>query len=78
MDSQRRRKAEADLKATVEDLAHDARRVEAIEELKGSLEPDDPRTPALAAESEQLTSDMAAKAKMEAELRRQADAEPSN
>jgi len=78
MDSQRRRDAEADLKATAEDLAHDARRVAAIEGLKAELDADDPRTAQLSQESERLTEEMAAKAKMEIHLQRQAALEASN
>lgn len=78
MDSQRRRDARSDLKATSEDLAHDARRVASIEELKASLDPTDPRMQPLAAESEALTAEMATKAEMEAHLAREAAAETPN
>ena len=78
MDSRRRRDAAADLKATSDDLAADARRVEAIEELKGKLDPTDPRMAGLAAESEAITGEMAQKARMESALRREAVAEPAN
>jgi hypothetical protein len=78
MDSQRRRNAETDLKATAEDLAHDARRVAAIEGLKAELDADDPRTAELSKESERITEEMAAKAKMEIQLQRQAALEASN
>jgi hypothetical protein len=78
MDSERRRNAETDLKATAEDLAHDARRVEHIERLKAELPPDHPQLADLAEESEHLTEAMAMKARMEAELVEQAGREPSN
>ena len=78
MDSQRRRDAEADLKATTEDIAHDARRVEAIEELKAELDPDDTQLVRLAKESERLTEEMAHKAAMETQLAREANIEPAN
>ena len=78
MDSQRRRDAETDLKATAEDLAHDARRVAAIEELKAELDPDDTQVVRLAQESERLTEEMAHKAAMEAHLVREARSEPAN
>ena len=68
MDPQRRRHARSDLKATSDDLAADARRVAAIEELKSDLDPHDPRMPQLAAESESITADMATKAEMETAL----------
>ena len=77
MDSERRRDAATDLKATADDLVHDARRVEAIEELKGELHPDDPLMKPLADESEELTGEMAHKAKVESALRREA-ATPKN
>lgn len=75
MDSQRQRDARTDLKATSEDLAADARRVETIEELKAVLDADDPRMEPLARESEAITSDMAAKAEMETHLVREAEVE---
>lgn len=78
MDSQRRRDARTDLKATSEDLVHDARRVEAIEGLKATLDPNDPRMQPLAEESEAITSDMAAKAEIETHLAREATSEPNN
>jgi len=78
MDSQRRRNAETDLKATADDLVADARRVEALEELKETLDPDDPRMKPLADESERVTAEMATKAQMESKLRREADSDPSN
>ena len=78
MDSRRRRDARTDLKATSEDLAADARRVATIEELKATLDPQDPRVEQLAEESEHLTSDMAAKAEMESALAREAKAEPTH
>ena len=78
MDSKRRRDAGADLKATGEDLAADARHVAAIEDLKVELDPGDPRVVALSVESERITAGMASKAKMETALSREAAAEPSN
>ena len=72
MDSERRRDAATDLKATADDLVHDARRVEALDGLKAELDPDDPMMKPLADESEQLTDEMAHKAKVESELRRRA------
>jgi hypothetical protein len=78
MDSQRRRDARADLKATSEDLAHDARRVASIEELKARLDPMDPRMLPLAEESEAIAAEMATKAEMESHLAREAAAETPN
>jgi hypothetical protein len=78
MDSQRRRDARADLKATSEDLAADARRVANIEELKASLDPMDPRMKPLAQEGETLTAEMATKAEMETQLVHEASAEARN
>jgi hypothetical protein len=78
MDSQRRRNASADLKATTEALAADARRVEAIEELKSDLPASDPRMADLSAEAQQLTAEMATKGQMESALSREAASEPEN
>lgn len=78
MDSQRRRDARSDLKATSEDLAHDARRVASIEDLKAILDPTDPRMQPLAEESQAITAEMAAKAEMESHLAREAAAETRN
>ena len=47
-----------DLRATTEDLAADARRLEEIETQKGSLDPSDPRAAELAAEGERLAREI--------------------
>jgi hypothetical protein len=78
MDSQRRRNAEADLRATAEDITADAHRVASIEQLKAELDLADPAMAELARESEQLTEAMATKARMESALRRQAAEDPKN
>jgi len=78
MDSQRRRDARADLKATSEDLAHDARRVAFIEELKTTLDPTDPRVQPLSEQAETITAQMATKAEMETQLAREVTSEAPN
>ena len=57
-----------DLRSTADDLAADAERLRQIEELKGSMAPDDPRLVDLAEEAERLARHMAAKASAEREL----------
>ena len=57
-----------DLRATADDLAADADRLKQIEEQKAALEQGDPTLVDLSDEAEQLTEDMAAKAKIQSEL----------
>jgi hypothetical protein len=57
-----------DLKATAEDIAADAGRLEAIETQKAELDADDPRMVELAAESEQLARRIVPKTVAEREL----------
>jgi hypothetical protein len=57
-----------DLRATADDLAEDSRRLEAIEERKGTLAAEDPELVRLSDEAEQLTRRMAAKATAQREL----------
>jgi hypothetical protein len=57
-----------DLRSTADDLAADAERLRQIEELKGSMAPDDPALVDLAEEAERLARHMAAKASAEREL----------
>lgn len=57
-----------DLRATADDLADDARRLQAIEERKGGLAADDPDLVTLSEEAERLTRRMASKATAQREL----------
>jgi hypothetical protein len=57
-----------DLRATADDLADDARRLQAIEERKASLAADDPQLVRLSEEAERLTKRMASKAVAQREL----------
>jgi len=66
----------ADIKATGEDIATDAERVQQIEMAKVSLRADDPRLIELANESESITAEMAVKAKVETALVEEAAASP--
>jgi hypothetical protein len=57
-----------DIRATAEDLAADARRLEEIELAKGRLDVDDPRMRTLSAESERIARQMVPKTIAEREL----------
>lgn len=57
-----------DLRATADDLADDARRLQVIEERKGRLDADDPELITLSEEAEVLTRRMASKATAQREL----------
>ena len=59
---------DGDIRATAEDLAADAHRVQEIEEAKGHLEVDDPRMVDLSAESERIARRMVPKTVAEREL----------
>ena len=64
-----------DLRATADDLADDARRLEAIEQRKQKLGPDDPELVRLSEEAERLTRGMAVKATAQRELAEEIGAE---
>ena len=64
-----------DLRATADDLADDARRLETIEERKQALGPDDPELVRLSEEAERLTRRMATKASAQLELAEQVSSE---
>lgn len=57
-----------DLRATAEDIAADAARLQAIEEEKVRLEPSDPRVAQLSAESERLARRLVPKTAAQREL----------
>jgi hypothetical protein len=57
-----------DIRATAEDLAADAQRIEEIELAKGHLDVDDPRMMELSAESERIARRMVPKTVAEREL----------
>jgi hypothetical protein len=57
-----------DLRATADDLADDARRLQVIEERKGRHDADDPELITLSEEAEALTRRMASKATAQREL----------
>ena len=57
-----------DIKATSADLVADARRVQEIETRKQHLDGGDPKADELAIETEQITADMARKARVEHRL----------
>jgi hypothetical protein len=59
---------ERDLRATAEDVAADATRIQEIEEAKARLDPSDPRVAELSAESEQLAERLVPKTVAEREL----------
>lgn len=59
---------EGDLRATAEDVAADAARIQQIEEEKARLDPSDPRVAELSAESEQLARLLVPKTAAEREL----------
>lgn len=59
---------ERDLRATAEDVAADAARIQEIEEEKARLDPSDPQVPELAAESERLARRLVPKTIAEREL----------
>lgn len=64
-----------DLRATADDLAADARRLQAIEEEKRGMEAGDPRLRTLAEEAERLTLRMTPKAHAERELAEEVSSE---
>jgi len=57
-----------DLRATADDIAADAARIQTIEEQKATLTADDPRLVALSAESEELARGLVPKTKGESAL----------
>ena len=57
-----------DIKATADDIATDAAKIEAIESEKARMAPDDPRLVALAEESERLAARVAKKTRVETAL----------
>lgn len=59
---------ERDLRATAEDIAADAARLQTIEEEKARLDPSDPRVVELSAESERLARRLVPKTAAEREL----------
>jgi hypothetical protein len=59
---------EGDIRATAEDLAEDAHRLQEIEQAKGHLDIDDPRMAELSAESEKIARRMVPKTTAEREL----------
>jgi hypothetical protein len=59
---------EGDLRATAEDIAADAGRLQEIEEEKARLDPTDPRLAGLAAESERIAKRLVPKTVAEREL----------
>ena len=59
---------ERDLRATAEDVAADAARIQEIEEEKARLDPRDPRVAELAAESERIAQRLVPKTAAEREL----------
>jgi len=59
---------ESDIQATAEDVAADASDLQAIEEEKATLDPDDPRAAELATRAEGLAHGMASKTTAEREL----------
>ena len=60
--------AEEDLKATADAISADARRLLAIEELKGELDPADPMIPELSAESLAISKRLVIQTTVEDEL----------
>ena len=67
-----------DLRATAEDVAADAARIQKIEEEKARLDPSDPRVAELAAESERLAQRLVPKTAAERELADAAQATEPN
>ncbi len=59
---------EGELRATAEDIAADAAQIKAIEEEKSTLDPKDPRTRELSAESEHLARGLVPKTVAEREI----------
>lgn len=59
---------ERDLRATAEDVAADAQRIQQIEQEKVRLDPSDPRVAELSAESERLARRLVPKTVAEREL----------
>ncbi len=57
-----------DFRSTTEDIAHDARRLEAIEDEKGGLDPADPRAASLSASAEEIAEELHRKALAERDL----------
>ena len=67
-----------DLRATADDLAADAERLGEIEQLKGTMAPDDPALVPLAEEAEHLSRQMAAKASAQRELAEEVSEAPTS
>jgi hypothetical protein len=59
---------EDDFRSTAEDIAHDARRLGAIEDEKSRLDPADPHAATLTANAEELAEDLHRKALAERDL----------
>ena len=57
-----------DFRATAEDIAQDARQLEAIEDEKLSIDPDDPRARSLSARAEELAEELYRKSLAERDL----------
>jgi hypothetical protein len=59
---------EDDFQATVEDVAHDARELERIEDRKSKLDPSDPETRSLSAQAEAIAEQLHHKTLVERDL----------
>jgi hypothetical protein len=57
-----------DFRATAEDIAQDARQLEAIEDEKREIDPDDPRARSLSARAEELAEELYRKSLAERDL----------
>jgi hypothetical protein len=68
---------EDDLRATTEDIAADAREVQAIEEEKSRLEPEDPRMTELSEEVERIARQIVPKTVAERRLVDEANGSPT-
>ncbi len=66
--------ADDDLRATTDDIAADARRLEEIETEKGRMDPADPRAAELAAEGERLAREILPKTIAQREITSEAQA----
>ena len=64
---------EGDFRATTEDIAADAARLEEIEETKSSLDPADPRAQALSEEGEAIAKRLVPKTVAEREMTEEAN-----
>jgi hypothetical protein len=57
-----------DLRATIDSIQHDARRVEALEEEKGALDPEDPQVDEISQDVQAVIGKMQDKADAEMDL----------